>query len=92
LGRRLQDGAKRVRIDDQTVKVRANIATIHGWSGHADREQLIDFVAKGGERIEKVFVTMGEERSALFLVQRLRDYLGINAIAPSQGDMVRLDL
>ncbi|OGG41373.1 hypothetical protein A2837_02545 [Candidatus Kaiserbacteria bacterium RIFCSPHIGHO2_01_FULL_46_22] len=92
LGRRLQDGAKRVRIDNQDVKVRAKVATIHGWSGHADREQLIDFVAKGGEKIERVFVTMGEERSALFLVQRLRDYLGTNAVAPAEGDVIDLDL
>jgi hypothetical protein len=34
---------------------------------------------------------MGEERSALFLVQRLRDYLGLNAIAPSKDESIEID-
>jgi len=34
---------------------------------------------------------MGEERSSLFLVQRLRDYLGVNAVAPSQNEEVEID-
>lgn len=86
VGRRLQDGAKRVTIDRESVQVRARIATIQGWSGHADRDQLVDFVSKGGEKIEEVFVVMGEERASLFLVQRLRDYLGVNAVAPNAGE------
>lgn len=92
IGRRLQDGAKLVNIDGKKVKVKAKIAAIRGWSGHADRDQLVDFVAQGGEKVEKVFVTMGEERSSLFLVQRLRDYLGVNAVAPKDGEVVELEL
>ena len=33
---------------------------------------------------------MGETKSALFLVQRLRDYQGIDAVHPAQGDTVTL--
>lgn len=84
IGRLLQDGARRVRIAGEDVKVRARIATIRGYSGHADRDALIEFAAAGGKQIEKVFVTMGEERASLFLVQRLRDYLGLNAVMPEQ--------
>lgn len=91
IGRRLQDGAKSIKINNQNVKVRARVATIRGWSGHADRDQLIGFVERGGHQIEKVFVAMGEERSALFLVQRLRDYLGVDAVAPSPGEVVNIE-
>lgn len=91
IGRKLQDGAKQINIDGTKVKVRAKIATIRGWSGHADRDQLVDFVAKGGEKARQVFVAMGEERSSLFLVQRLRDYLGVNAVAPSAGEVVDIE-
>lgn len=91
MGRRLQDGAKRVRIMDAEVKVRAKIAQIRGYSGHADRDQLIDLVAAGGVKAKKVFVTMGEERSSLFLVQRLRDYLGLDAFVPEQDQVVEID-
>lgn len=91
VGRRLQDGAKNIKIDGTKVKVRAKIAMIRGWSGHADRDQLIDFVAQGGEKAKQVFVAMGEERSSLFLVQRLRDYLGVNAVAPGLGEVVEIE-
>jgi len=84
LGRLLNDGAKKVTIDGEPVRVQAKVARIRGYSGHADRDQLLGVVARGGKKPKTVFVTMGEERSSLFLVQRLRDYLGVNAVAPSQ--------
>lgn len=91
LGRLLNDGAKKVRILDTEVKVRAKIARIRGYSGHADRDQLIEFVEKGCGRAKRVFVAMGEERSALFLVQRLRDYLGLHAVAPQAHESIEID-
>jgi metallo-beta-lactamase family protein len=64
------------------VKVKAKIEMIRGYSGHADRDALIEFVSKSQHSLKKVFVTMGEERASLFLVQRLRDYLSVDAVAP----------
>jgi metallo-beta-lactamase family protein len=92
IGRLLQDGAKKVWIDNQIVKVKAKIATIRGYSAHADRDQLVDFVYEsGGEKAKQIFVTMGEERSSLFLTQRLRDYLGAKAVAPEANAEVTID-
>lgn len=91
VGRLLQDGARSVVIDGEKVKVRAKIATIQGYSGHADRDQLVDLVAQGGEKATQVFVVMGEERSSLFLTQRLRDYLGLNVRAPEENEEVEID-
>ena len=91
IGRLLQDGAPKVRILGEDIKVNARIATIRGYSGHADRDALVDFVARGGDQPEKVFVTMGEEKASLFLVQRLRGYLGVDAIAPEQSEVATLN-
>jgi metallo-beta-lactamase family protein len=91
IGRLLQDGAKSVWIDKVKVKVKAKIATIRGYSGHADRDQLVEFVHGGGEKAKKVFVTMGEEKASLFLTQRLRDYLGVNALAPEANAEIEID-
>jgi metallo-beta-lactamase family protein len=91
LGRLLNDGAKRVKIDGEDVRVRAKVARIRGYSGHADCNQLVDFVAENAENVQQVFVTMGEERSSLFLVQRLHDYLGVAAVAPELGDVYSID-
>ena len=34
---------------------------------------------------------MGEERASLFLVQRLRDYLDLNAVAPEVNERIEID-
>src|SRR5258706_3396 len=44
LGRRLQDGAKRVRIYDRWYDVRCEVRTIHGLSAHADGDELLRFL------------------------------------------------
>jgi metallo-beta-lactamase family protein len=84
LGRRLQDGATQVVIDGQSVSVHAEVATIRGFSGHADRDQLLETVAGGAQSLEQVFVAMGEERASLFLAQRINDYIGIPALVPEE--------
>lgn len=91
LGREIRDGNKEVEIYGHKVKVHAEIRTIDGYSGHKDSDHLQEFVATTADTVKKVFVTMGETKSALFLVQRLRDYLGVNAVHPEQGDTVELD-
>jgi len=91
LGRTLQDGAKNVHIMGEEVKVRANIANINGYSGHKDSDHLVEFVGHTAKNVKKVFVTMGEPKSAMFLAQRLRDNFGINACVPSAGDSIFLD-
>ena len=64
---------------------------IDGYSGHKDSDHLIAFVEQTADSIKKVYVAMGEPKSSMFLTQRLRDYLGLLAYAPSQGDVVELD-
>ncbi len=93
VGRLLQDGAKHVTIDRAKVRVKAKIATIRGFSGHADRNQLIDLVYVGTKdrKPKQIFATMGEERASLFLTQRLREYLGVNATAPEANAEIEID-
>jgi metallo-beta-lactamase family protein len=91
LGRTIQDGAKEVEILGSKIKVKANIAQIDGYSSHKDSDHLIEFVDKAAEKVKKVFVVMGETKASLFLVQRLRDYLGVNAVHPNEGDTIKLE-
>ncbi len=92
LGRRIQDGAKRVSIDGEHIYVRAHVAALTGYSGHADRDQLLSFVESGGDTLKKVFVTMGEPRSSLFFAQRVKDFLGVEAVVPEKGDSYDIEL
>ncbi len=92
LGRRLQDGATKVHIDGEYIRVHATIASLSGYSGHADRDQLMQFVENTGDSLEKVFVTMGETKASLFLAQRITDFLGVSAYVPKKAETQTIDL
>ncbi|MEK7669333.1 MAG: MBL fold metallo-hydrolase [Patescibacteria group bacterium] len=45
-------------------------------------------ILRGGEEkkgLKRVFVIMGEPKSSLFLTQRIRDYLDVDAVYPEEG-------
>ncbi len=73
------------------MHVRAEKRTIRGFSAHKDREGLVGFVEGSKDTLKEVFVAMGEPKSSLFLVQRLRDFLGVRATAPEAGTVVPLE-
>ncbi len=73
------------------VPVNARVETIDGYSSHKDSDNLLEFIEKTKGTVKKVFVVMGEPKSALFLVQRMRDYLAINAYHPEEGESQVLD-
>ncbi len=87
-GRLIQEGIKTVRITGEDVVVRSHIVTISGYSGHKDSDGLLSFVEDTQDTLKKVFVVMGEPKSSMFLVQKLRDNLGLEAYAPEQGSSV----
>lgn len=90
LGRRLEDGAKRVRIFGDDYTVRAEIARADGFSAHADRNGLLGWVKPIANDLRGVFVVHAEEDAAAALVQGLHE-LGIrNAFAPQRGQRVEL--
>ncbi len=91
-GRRLQDGVQEVKLNGEYVKVRAHIETIHGWSAHADRDELLKFVEASlkGKRVKTVFTAIGEPAAERFLAQRIHDYLGARAIVPEIGEVFEI--
>lgn len=92
LGRRIQDGASEVVIDGARVKVHASVRSLTGYSGHADRDQLLAFVEKAQSTLTRVFVTMGEPKAAQFLAQRIHDFLGCDAYVPATAESVDIEL
>lgn len=97
LGRQLLEGAKTVTIHGEKVPVRCKVSVLYGYSAHMDGEQLLEFVNAIADTPENkitlsnVFVVMGEPAASSFLVQRIRDYLGVRAIAPESGDTAEID-
>ena len=90
-GRLIQEGLKSVRISGEYVPVRAHIYNILGYSGHKDSDGLLNFVEDSQDSLKKIFVVMGEPKSSMFLVQKIRDNLALDAQAPELGDSVSLE-
>lgn len=86
LGRRIQEGEKMVKIFDEEIAVRAKVETINGYSAHPDSEGIFKFAANSADTLKKVFTVHSEPKNAMFLVQKIRDYLGVDAISPNYGD------
>ena len=84
LGRKLQDGAKAVKLFGEEIVVRAQIATLHGTSGHADRDGLLNWLKGFKTRPQMVFVNHGEDESCTAF-QSLLNEMGYYAEAPYSG-------
>lgn len=90
-GRFIREGMKTIHIMGEEVPVRAHVAKISGYSGHKDSDGLLSFVEDMQDSVKKIFVVMGEPKSSMFLVQKLKDNLGLDASVPNLGDIVILD-
>ena len=86
LGRRIFDGAKQVEIFGERIPVRLDVRAIGAYSAHADHDALMEFTNATRDSLQTVFVVQGEPHAALFLSQRIQDYLGIESRAPNIGD------
>ena len=72
LGAQIQSGKPLVNIFGEPYEVRARIASLDSFSGHADKSELEDYVKKIGGKIKKIFVIHGEEAPALAFGETLR--------------------
>jgi len=75
LGRILADGATRVRIMGEEVRVRARIRTLDVYSGHADADGLAAWLAARAPIRKGLFLVHGEEAALAALAERARTLL-----------------
>ena len=85
LGRALNDGADKVKLFNEEIDVRAEIAALPGVSGHADKRGLIAWLEGFSEKPKMVFVNHGDPESADSFTACLNDELGYRAFAPYSG-------
>ncbi len=88
LGRRLQDGQKRVRMLDRWYDVRCEVRTIHGLSAHADKSELLRFLAPALSPQTTVYVVHGEPPQAEGFAQALLERGVQDAIVPAMETSV----
>ena len=84
LGRKLQNGADYVRLFGEDISVNAEIATLHGTSGHADQAGLLRWLGGFREKPQTVFVNHGDD-GACTRFRSLLSEMGYRAEAPYSG-------
>jgi len=69
----------------QHYPVRARIEQIHGFSSHADRDELLKWLSMLQKAPRRVFVVHGESEVAEQFGQFLRDRTGWDISVPEYG-------
>lgn len=91
IGRKLVEGAKRLRIMGEDISVRATIYNMKGFSAHADKEQLLQWYA-GMQKMPTAFmVTHGEADAAAAMADELQKRFGVAAYVPQFGDCLEIE-
>jgi metallo-beta-lactamase family protein len=98
LGRHLQDGATKVKVDGQIRDVRCRVRSISGFSAHADESELLDWLRGFGEGRKPgdagfpktVFLVHGDPEAQIAISPKV-EALGFRAHTPAWRESVTLD-
>ena len=91
LGRIIVNGEEEVRILGQQYPVKARIARINGFSAHADKEELFEWLSELKKPPRKLFIVHGESDSANEFGDYIREKTGWDVMVPAYQDEVVLD-
>jgi metallo-beta-lactamase family protein len=81
-GRKIVDGAKKVRLFSEEIAVNAKIFTINGFSAHAGQTQLLDWLGHFRREGLRLFLIHGEYTAQQELAGLIKSRFGITAAIP----------
>ena len=91
LGRQILNGKPEVRIHGQMWPVKAHVDQIYGFSGHADRSGLLEWISHYKQPPRRLFLTHGDKPAAMSLAKEIRERHGWSVLIPdyaSTSDLV----
>jgi len=89
LGREIVNGAKTVQVLGEEISIKATVHTINGFSAHADRAELIEWLSAFADSPE-VFIVHGEEEVALSFGELVSEKFGYKTHVPRKGDVFEI--
>ena len=90
LGREIVDGAKWINILGEDIIVKASVHTINGFSAHADRDGILEWIASMQD-LKKVFLVHGELKSQKSFKKMLKKKLDLDAHIVSFKEKIVLE-
>ncbi len=82
VGRRIVDGAKKVRLFGEDIAVRANVHTLGGFSAHADQKGLLEWLSNFENPSLEVFINHGEENISEEFSKIIRERFNFKTTIP----------
>ena len=80
LGRRLVEGAQEVTLFGEKIKVNAQIHNLEGFSGHADRDGLLEWLGGFRQQPKHIFLVHGENDSKEDFAKTVKEQLGYEPV------------
>ncbi|MDW7682040.1 MAG: MBL fold metallo-hydrolase RNA specificity domain-containing protein, partial [bacterium] len=91
LGRRIVDGDDEIRVLGQYFPVKARVVQLHGFSAHADQNELIKWITNLRKPPRHLFVTHGETEAAQTFSKLLQEKTDWRISVPDYLDEVSLE-
>ncbi len=92
LGRQLIEGVKDIALFGEAVHVNAEIYNLEGFSGHADQNGLIAWLAGFQQKPKQVFLVHGEESSKIDFAKLVNEKLGYEPVVIHGNSEFELDM
>lgn len=91
LGARIMRGDKEVSIFGTKYKVKATLASIEAFSGHADYKELIKYLScQNKKKVKNIFIVHGEDDARIEYSQHLTDAGFVNNSIPKFRESVEI--
>jgi metallo-beta-lactamase family protein len=90
IGRRIEDGAREVRIFQHPIPVRCRVEQIGGFSAHADWKEVLRWLKGLATPPRRAFLTHGEPEAAQAMAAHIREAYGWTVEVPQYGERFEL--
>ncbi len=90
IGRKIVEGARTLKVLGEKVMVRARVFTIGGFSAHAGRSDLLEWLSHFENPDMHVYVIHGEHSASESFATTIRERYKLRTYVPQIGDAVTL--
>jgi metallo-beta-lactamase family protein len=90
-GRRILEGESSIKIHGKQIPVRARVASISGFSGHGDYNEILAWLMAFNREPKRTFLVHGEPEANQAMAERIKEYLGWDLVVPKFGESFELD-
>ena len=86
LGRKIVEKQAEVNIFGEPYRLRAEVVKLNELSGHADQQELLEWMKPMMSTVKKVFLVHGEPKAQIVLAELIRERYRVEVTNPGRGE------